>query len=88
MVNLSMCNEKVFNKMGLDARVDVLREQGTYIGARYYGSYHVHLYALNGFYVELYMKLGINLIQIVEIQKNRKIIEQYAEGVKLEIDLS
>ncbi len=83
-----MCTEKAFNKLALNARVKMLRDHGTYVGARYYGSYQVHLYALNGFYVELYMKLGVNWIQIVEIQKNQKIIEQYAEGVRLKIDFS
>lgn len=76
--------EKQFRKMKINQRIDLLKRKGEFVGSRFFNSYHVYLFTYNTHYIELYYRIGFDMIEFVEIQKNKKIIEAYAENVKID----
>ena len=71
--------EHEFNRLGLRKRLKMVEAKGTYIASRFMHSYYVHLFALEGFHVEVYYKLGYDIIHFVDIQKNRDVLSEYVE---------
>lgn len=71
--------EKEFRKLTLKKRLRWVEGNGTYIASRFSNSYYVHLFSVSGFYVEVYYKLGYDLIHFVEIQKNKDVLCEYVE---------
>jgi hypothetical protein len=72
-----------FSKMTLHNRLELLKEQGQHVGMRMLPYQKVHLYALEGFFVEIYVIPGTEQIQWAEIQSNRQILSEYVQDIDL-----
>lgn len=79
--------EKEFRKLKLEERYHLLRTSGKYIGARRSEGHFVYLYGVEGMYVELYMRAGLNCVSYIELQKSKLILDEYVKQVNLPNDL-
>ncbi|MFA5574187.1 MAG: hypothetical protein WC994_03940 [Brumimicrobium sp.] len=72
-----------FKKLSLAKRYKVLKEQGEHVAARQIGNHLIHLYVVNGYFVEMWIIFAINQIQWIEVQNNQEIINEYSNQVDL-----
>ncbi|MCO5267936.1 MAG: hypothetical protein M9897_03460 [Brumimicrobium sp.] len=77
-----------FRKLTVDQKYQILKEQGDYIGGRVFGSHWVYLYALDGFFVEMWVIIAIEKIQWIEIQDNQTILNEYTREIDIKKDLN
>ncbi|PKR80263.1 hypothetical protein CW751_10435 [Brumimicrobium salinarum] len=80
-------DKKEFRSLSLPKRYRVVQEEGEYIGVRQLGDHRVHLYAVCGFYVELWILFSIQQIHWIEIQENQSIINEYGSNINVRKDL-
>ncbi|MFA7274009.1 MAG: hypothetical protein WC044_09075 [Crocinitomicaceae bacterium] len=76
-------NNSEFIRLSLEKRLEILREEGEFIGARTIPSHRVYLYAVHSFFVELYVLSSLNQIQWIEIQSNKQILAEYTQDIDL-----
>jgi hypothetical protein len=74
---------EIFKKLSVEQRYQLLKERGMHVGGRYWTDYNVHLYTLDGLFVEVWIKMGVNQIYWIEIQKNKEILAEYASNVDI-----
>ncbi len=72
-----------FNKLSLLERIKLVKENGTYIGARENMSHFIYLFTLNSIYVEVFILKNLNQIQWIELQHNKSIIAEYVSKVNI-----
>lgn len=65
----------------LSERLELVRSHGNYLGSRQHGGHQVHLYAMEGYFCELWMRLGLNYVEWIEVARNQ---DQLSEYVKLD----
>ncbi len=65
----------------LSERLELVRIHGNYLGSRQHGGHRVHLYAMEGYFCELWMRLGLNYVEWIEVARND---DQLSEYVKLD----
>lgn len=82
-----MMEENTFNRLKIEQRYALLRDEGSFIASRFSGGYNVHLFGLEGFYVELWQTIGMNDVVFIEIQKNESILREYLGNIDLKKDL-
>ena len=70
---------KEFSRMPLLKKVEILKVEGDYIGAREVPSYFVYLYTLKNFFVEVYRTKTLNQIQWIEVQSNTDLLSEYVQ---------
>lgn len=80
-----MKDTPAFERLDLLEKHKLLKEKGNYVAARYFGSYLVHLYELNGKYVEVWRMLGLNKIQWIEVLKNDAQLDSYLENIQIKL---
>jgi hypothetical protein len=76
-------NNSEFIGLSLQKRLEILQEQGDFIGARTIPSHRVYLYAVHSFFVELYVLSSLNQIQWIEVQTNKQILAEYTKDIDL-----
>ena len=79
--------EKAFKKLSVIQRLSRLKKNGQYVGSRFYSAYHIHLYVYEGLFIEVWFKLGLNLIHWIDVQKSEDVLHQYTEKVDIYNDL-
>lgn len=72
-----MVTKEEFQNYRLSSRRDLLQKAGTHLGARYFRSYVVHLYAVSNFYVELWIRMDFEEICWIEIADSAQVAENY-----------
>ena len=72
-----MTDAASFAKLDRSQRVERLKEEGEYLGQRRHGGHQVHLYRMPGYFVEMYLRVGLNWVDAVEIAKNIEILTEY-----------
>jgi len=72
-----------FRKLKVSKRYFLLKKSGIHIASRNHSGYFVHLFSLDGFFVEVWVLIGIGQIQWIEIQDNQAQIELYIEKFNL-----
>ena len=55
-----------FKKYTLSERYELLKEQGVFLASRQYESFEVHLFSLDGLYVEVWKRIGLPYIDYIE----------------------
>ena len=70
-------SEKEFAKFKLQKRFNITRKAGKYVASRIFRSYEIHLYQVEKFYVEIWQKVGLNLVHFVEVLKNEQALDEY-----------
>lgn len=74
---------KAFKKLSMVRRYKQLKLEGEYIASRHYSSHFIHLFLYRGFYVEIWVIVGIEGIHWIEIQNNAEILAEYTEKVDI-----
>ncbi|MBL7957665.1 MAG: hypothetical protein JNM49_06875 [Flavobacteriales bacterium] len=75
-------NEVDFIRLDRQGRLDAVRAHGEYLGSRAHGGHRVHLYRMDGFFCELWMRLGWQEVEWIEVARNQEILTEY---VKLDL---
>ena len=81
-------DQKSFNKLSLDTKRALLQKEGTFLATRQYRSHTVHLYDLNGSYIEVWNRIGFDCIEWIEFTNNKETINSYLKKINLEEDLN
>lgn len=72
-----------FIRLRISERINILKNRGEYIGSRDLPTHFAYLFALDRFFVEVYVIKAMNSIQWVEIQQNREILKEYVDSIEL-----
>lgn len=72
-----------FRKLKLKQKYAVISKHGKYLTSRYHASFQCALYDLNGYYVETWKPIGINIIQWIEVVNRDEIVDSYLEHFKI-----
>ncbi len=54
-----------------------MRKEGTYLGGRQHGGHLVHLYRMEGFFCEVWMRVGWEAVEWVEVARNADVLTEY-----------
>lgn len=76
-----------FRALRLTERLERVRSNGEYLGSRYHGGHHVHLYRMGdapseAFFCEVWMRLGLTYVEWIEVASNEDVLSEY---VKLDL---
>ena len=71
-----------FRKNRLLDKFGIVETEGNLLAERRYKSFRVRLFELNGFYVEVWNKVGVNIIYWIEVV-DRKNFEYYTDLINL-----
>ena len=81
-------NQKTFNKLSLNAKRALLQNEGTFLATRQFRAHIIHLYDLNGNYIEVWNRIGFDCIEWIEFTNNKETINSYLKKINLEEDLN
>jgi len=70
-------DEAWFNKLTLEQRYLLLKEEGEFVASRLSNGYNVHLFIVRKTYVEMWRTLTLHQVQWIEISKNTDILVEY-----------
>lgn len=73
-----------FIRLKLKKKYEVLKKGGKHLANRTHGGFLCALFDFNGYYVEVWKPVGINLIQWIEVVNRDEIIDSYLEHFKIE----
>tara|TARA_Y100000768_G_scaffold306454_1_gene240457 strand:+ start:86 stop:298 length:213 start_codon:yes stop_codon:yes gene_type:complete len=69
----------------LSDRYRCLTNYGKFLIARYHGSYVVRLYQIEDYYVEVWLRIGLEQIQWIETINEERQLEVYLDRISLKI---
>jgi hypothetical protein len=69
-----------FNKLTIEERYLLIKEEGEFVASRQSNGYNVHLFILRKTYVEMWRTVTLHQIQWIEIAKNTDILAEYVKG--------
>jgi hypothetical protein len=72
-----MASEAAFLRLDRQGRLDAVRAEGEYLGSRTHGGHRVHLYRMDGFFCELWMRLGWHQVEWIEVARNTEVLSDY-----------
>lgn len=72
-------DERAFTAADRWTRLSEVKAEGEYLGSRQHGGHRVHLYRMQGFYCELWMRLGWNAVEWIEVARNTDILSEYVK---------
>ncbi|MCW5898262.1 MAG: hypothetical protein KIT10_03245 [Flavobacteriales bacterium] len=70
-------DEKRFMALPLTERLACVRADGEYLGSRAHGGHRVHLYRMEGFFCEVWMRLGLSCVEWIEVARNQDVLTEY-----------
>lgn len=73
-----------FKLLADDEQIDVLYNEGSFLGKRYYNGSQVLLYALDSFYVEVFYKEYRRYISCINCFQSTAQLQPYLEQVDVE----
>lgn len=79
MDSKNLPDEKKFKKMKLLDKFYLLRDHGEYCCSRLWGGYQVHLYKINDFFSEVWMRIDFGDLAWIEPISRAQITENYPE---------
>ena len=75
--------EIAFRKMKLGNRFSSVKKYGNYLASRFFESYHVHLYALGNYKVEVWYRISLNHLCYIEVVGNPETLHAYVDEIDL-----
>ncbi len=78
-------NPQEFDTLSINDKADLVWEQGEFIADRYYYNQILGLWAMKGFYVEMFYSQDENRITKIERVTDEKVLERYID--EMDIDL-
>lgn len=79
--------KKEFQKLSLNRRYQLLKQDGEHIAVRQKSLHFVHLFSIYNFYVEVWILITFNQIQWIEIQRNKSVLDDYSDQINVRKDL-
>ncbi len=76
-------NREEFRKLTIFRQVEMLFEKGRHVLSRIYLFYNVHLYALSGFYAEIWYRQADNKIERVITLDQSDVLDLYDNQIGL-----
>ena len=70
-------SERDFLAADRATRLELVRQSGEYLGSRAHGGHRVHLYRLDGFFCEVWIRLGLQQVEWVEVARNTEVLTEY-----------
>ena len=80
-----MVLETEFKKLKLQQKIAHLQMAGDFITERYFLNNKVYLYLYNGFFVEVWIRLGFDEIYSVDVAPKRSVEEAYLGKIDLKL---
>jgi hypothetical protein len=74
-----------FKKLSLQQRFSLLKDKGEFIASRPYESFSVHLFALEGHYVEMWQRVGLEYVEYIELILEKRKLDVWADAIDLEL---
>lgn len=71
--------EAGFIRLDRVGRLDAVRAEGEYLGSRVHGGHRVHLYRMDGFFCEVWMRLGWDQAEWIEVARNTEVLSEYVD---------
>ncbi len=75
--------EADFIRLGRQRRLEAVKAEGEYLGSRGHGGHRVHLYRMEGFFCEVWMRLGWDQVEWIEVARNTEVLSEY---VRIDLD--
>lgn len=69
--------EADFIRLSRQRRLDAVRAEGEYLGSRGHGGHRVHLYRMDGYFCEVWMRLGWDQVEWIEVARNTEVLADY-----------
>ena len=69
--------ENAFRALRIEQRLNAVRREGEYLGSRIHGGHQVHLYRMEGFFCEVWMRIGLHEVEWIEVVTNSTILSEY-----------
>lgn len=69
--------EKEFMALRLHERLAQVRAHGEYLASRNHGGHTIHLYRMEGFLCEVWMRVGIDQVEWIEIPRGTDALSDY-----------
>ena len=85
-----MVTAEEFKKLKINSRITHLNMAGEYVCERIFMNNRVHLYLYNGFFVEVWMRIGFEEVYAVDVAPTRSVRDAYLGKIdlkKLGLDL-
>jgi len=77
-------NERQFKEFDLNERMDIINLNGSYVGNRSYYNHSINLYAVYGFFVEVWYANFENKITKIQVA-NRELVDlMYSDRVNID----
>ena len=74
--------EPEFLRLDRLRRLDAVKAEGEYLGSRGHGGHRVHLYRMDGFFCEIWMRVGWQDVEWIEVARSTEVLSEY---VKLDL---
>ncbi|MDQ3101175.1 MAG: hypothetical protein M3R08_07295 [Bacteroidota bacterium] len=68
---------KTFKALPLAQRLARVKREGEYLDSKRHGGHNVHLYRMNGFFSEVWMRIGHDQVEWIEVQQNPELLSEY-----------
>ena len=82
-MKLDLISKDEFNRLDIFDKDDYLNENGTWVSFRKYYGYSINLYAVSGFFVEVWLFEDLTIHKIEPIYEE-KILNHYLRRIKIE----
>jgi hypothetical protein len=66
-------------RLPLIERLGRVRAEGDYVASRVHGGHQVHLYAMDGFFCEVWMRAGHNAVEWIELAGDPGLLSGYVK---------
>jgi hypothetical protein len=76
-----------FSKLHKSRQFVLLRDLGSHLANRSYQGFIVSLFDFEGFYVEVWKRVGLDYIEYIEVVKDNLRLEEYLGDFNLDKDL-
>lgn len=74
---MAIAAEKAFMASSLPVRLQKVKAEGEYLDSRRHGGHNIHLYRMNGFLCEVWMRIGHDQVEWIEIPRNTDVLSEY-----------
>ena len=83
-------NERQFKEFDVNERMDIINQEGSYVGVREYYNYKINLYTIYGFFVEVWYSPLENKITKIQVADRQIVDKLYSDRVYISslIDLN
>lgn len=72
-----------FSGLELQEKFKLLKLSAEYVAGRTYNGYFVHLFEIDGFFIEGWMRIGTEGYQWIEIVNNDDSLDAYLENINI-----